>query len=528
MKNIKIWNIVYGLVLLVTVTAEVLAALAVKRLNMLPDSYMAAFIGVLALFAVGIGLLLFLPGKKPGKARRIAACVLAVVIVCGCVALRTVALDIVETLQLTSQDTLEITTREVYVLPDDPAAELADARDYTFGYIKDYDVDCTGQVLNEIHAQTGREVATAGYTDTLDMVRAFLNRRIDAMILNGGILDIIEGEDEFEDISEQTRVLAQIRVFETNDASALLPEQEDEETMIPEITQTREEEEETEPAEEIDFSELKPFAVYVSGSDSRDTEIVKNGRSDVNILAIVNPLTKQVLLVNSPRDFYVVNSAAGGTWEERHDKLTHCGAYGIKCSMNTLGNLYGVDIAYYVRINFSGFKRMIDALGGITVYSDYEFMAIGRTPIKEGENQLDGQQALDFARERKRVPGGDSDRGRHQMKVITAVIEKATTGTTIIHNYAGIMDSVEGMFLMNIPQELISALMKMQLSDMARWNVVSYSATGSFAVKECYSMPGVEISVLQPSYSSVNKASRLIDMVFAGELLTEEVINSIT
>lgn len=523
MKRNQIWNIVYACVLLITLAAEVLAILAVKRLNMLPDSYMAAFIGVLVLFGLGIGLLLFLKGKKSWKGRRIAACVLAVVVTCGCVALRTVALDIVETLQLTSTDTLEITTREIYVLPDDPAQELADTASYTFGFIKDYDVDCTAQVLNELQLQTGRDVTTAGFTNIFTMAKAFLEGRVDAMILNGGIISILEDIEEFEDFSDHARVLAQIRVFETNAASAVVPEQNENESVMAETEYTAEEE--TEPQEEeIDFSELKPFAVYVSGSDSRDTEIVKNSRSDVNILAIVNPLTKQVLLINTPRDYYIPNWAGG----YQLDKLTHCGVYGTKCSMNSLGNLYGVDVEYFVRINFTGFKKMIDALGGVTVYSDYEFMAIGRTPIKIGENTLDGQEALDFARERKRVPGGDADRGRHQMKVITAVIEKATSGTTIINNYSQIMESVEGMFEMNVPTELISSLMKMQLSDMARWNIVSYSATGYGDKGECYSAPGMELSVMKPNYSSVNKASRLIDMVFAGELLTEEVINSIT
>jgi len=519
MKN-KTWNIVYGVVLLLVLTVEVLCVFAVKRLNMLPDAYMAAFIGVLALFAAGIGLLLFLKGKKDGKGRKIAAFILAVVVICGCVALRTVALDIIETLQLTSQDTLEITTREVYVRPSDPAQTLWDARNYTFGYIKNYDENCTAQVLSEIQSKTKQDVATAGYHNIMDMIVAFTEKRIDAMILNAGIIEILADFEEYADFSAQSRMLAQIRVFETNSASAAIPSQEAAAAETPEAVIV----EVTEPTEPVDYSELKPFVVYFSGSDSHDTEIVQNGRADVNILAAVNPFTKQVLLINTPRDSYVQNWGGGYAY----DKLTHCGIYGIKSSMNSLGHLYDENVELYVRINFTGFKKMIDAIGGITVESDYEFMAIGRTPIVKGENTLDGQQALDFARERVRVPGGDNDRGRHQMKVITAAIEKATSGTTIINNYSEIMDSVEGMFLMNIPQEMVSALMKMQLSDMAQWNVVSYAISCGYGMEECYSMPGVEMSVLKPSYHSINKAARLIDMVMAGELLTEEVINSIT
>ena len=195
--------------------------------------------------------------------------------------------------------------------------------------------------------------------------------------------------------------------------------------------------------------------------------------------------------------------------------------------MDTLGNLYDVQIDYYVRINFSGFKKLIDALGGVTVYSDYAFTAITRTPIQEGENHLTGQQALDFARERYTLPGGDNERGKHQMQVITAVIEKATSGTAIISNYSDIMASVEGMFTMNIPIEMVSNLIKMQLSDLARWNVSSYAVTGSDAMEECYSAPGMDLAVIVPYDSSVSKATRLIDMIYDGEILTQEVINSI-
>ena len=114
------------------------------------------------------------------------------------------------------------------------------------------------------------------------------------------------------------------------------------------------------------------------------------------------------------------------------------------------------------------------------------------------------------------------------MQVIEAVIRKATSGTTMISNYSDIMASIEGMFTMNIPAEMISSLVKMQLSDMSRWNIVAYSATGSNSFEKCYSLPDMDLAVIIPYNTSVSKATRLIDMVFAGEMLTEEVINSMT
>ena len=524
MMKRNIWNILYLLIYLVMLAGEIFAIVKVIHLDMLPTLFLLALIGLLAVFSLVVGLLLFVKGKGEGKIRRITACVLAVILICGCVAIGTVASDVMKTLQATSREFFELPTREIYVLADNEAQDLTYTQGYTYGYLKDYDESCTNQVLDEIQTVVDGYVTTAGYVDIATMVHALLDGRIDAMILNGGVVGILEDTEEFTDFSERTRVLEQLRVEEeeplfvevTVPAENVESDREDEEVPDP----TQQDEPQT---GEVDYSALAPFVVYVSGSDSHDTEIVKNSRSDVNILAVVNPLTKQILLINTPRDYYVENYAGG--WER--DKLTHCGIYGTKCSMNTLGRLYGVDIEYYVRINFSGFKKLIDALGGITVYSDYAFTAITRTPIAEGENHLDGQQALDFARERATIPGGDNERGKHQMQVITAVIEKATSGSTIISNYSDIMDSVEGMFSMNVPMEMISNLMKMQLSDMAQWNIVSYSATGTYANLECYSVPGMLLSVVEPRYSSVNKASRLIDMVFAGELLTEEVINSI-
>ena len=528
MKKETVWKILTLVLFAGMLIAEVFAAITVVRLDMLPTGFLIGLLALLAVFAGVIGLLLFAKGKKSGKIRRIIAAVLAVMLLCGCAVISTVASDVRKTIQAMSRDMFDLPTREIYVLADNSAQELKEAHGFTYGYLKNYDADCTAQVIDRIRQEIGKDPHTAGYMSLGTMIQALLDNRVDAIILNGGIVGLLEDTEEFMDFSSMTRVLEQFRVEEEEVPLGDV-------VMTPDAVELPEDyiyiEEETEPTQEtVDYSSLEPFIVYVSGSDSYDTEIVQSGRSDVNILAVVNPLSKQVLLINTPRDYYVENPAAKGDLEkeEKLDKLTHCGVYGIKNSIRALSKLYNANIEYYVRINFSGFKKMIDALGGVTVYSDYAFTAITRTPIAEGENHLNGQQALDFARERKTLPDGDAARGRHQMKVITAVIEKATSGTTIISNYSDIMDSVEGMFTMNVPAELISELMKMQLSDMARWNIVSYSVTGSGLQAETYSMPGIELWVTQPNQYSVNKAIRLIDMVYAGERLTEEVINSIS
>lgn len=518
MKRNQSWKIIYIVIFLLMVTMEALAVSAVIRLDMLPKQYLFALLGILGAFTLAIGLLLFWQGKTDGRIRKITAAVLALLLLCGCTAIRTVASDVINTLKATGADDPKAAVRAVYVLDGNRARKLEDTAGYAYGYVKNYDESCTMQALEEVKRQTAGRISTAGYTNAFLMANALLEGRIDAIVLNAGYLSILEDTEGFSDFSGYVRLLSWVEVDETLETENPAQEEASQSATEPTAPQFGQ------PVTgKVDYGALKPFAVYVSGSDSYDSQIVMNSRSDVNILAVVNPLTRQILLLNTPRDYYVENTAGGG----KPDKLTHCGIYGTDCSMKTLGNLYGTQIDYYVRINFTGFKKLIDAMGGITVYSDYAFTAITRTPIAEGENHLTGQQALDFARERYTLKGGDNERGRHQMQVITAVIEKATSGSTVLSNYSEIMNSVEGMFSMNLPMDMLSNLMKMQLTDMAKWNIVSYSVTGTNAQKECYSVPGMELSVIEPSPASVSKASRLIDMIREGELLTEEVINSI-
>ena len=190
------------------------------------------------------------------------------------------------------------------------------------------------------------------------------------MLMNVAYVDVVEAQDGYETFSSRTRTLYD----------------HEEETVVTEDSQTAEKSITTDP-----------FVIYISGSDTR-TLTLTTSRSDVNILAVVNPSTKQVLLINTPRDYYVDTAASAGA----KDKLTHCGMYGIDCSMATLGNLYDEHVDYYVQINFNGFKTLVDAVGGITVESEKAFRTSeGGFYINQGTNQLNGTVALSYVRERK-------------------------------------------------------------------------------------------------------------------------------
>ena len=261
----------------------------------------------------------------------------------------------------------------------------------------------------------------------------------------------------------------------------------------------------------------EPFVIYLSGVDTRG-ELTEKARSDVNILAAVNPVTKRVALINTPRDYYV---DLAGT--DSKDKLTHAGLYGVETSMETLGNLYGVNVDHYIRINFAGFISIIDALGGVDVYSDQAFTSVGSpgyydpTTFVEGWNHLDGKAALAFARERHAFASGDIQRGINQMKVIDAMLNKIKS-PALLMGFSKIMDAASDCFVTSFSQDQISALVRMQLSDFAEWEIESYTVTGtSSSSTKCYSAKGQKLYVMKPDDASVSKAKEMIASVLGGE-----------
>ena len=395
-----------------------------------------------------------------------------------------------DTLQAIAENTVSTDSVAAYVLKENEARTLEDAKDYVFAITEKYDSEHTREALEKMGESLGKDLRTQSYDSVLDMVAALYSGNVDAMILNEAYVELIESQDGYESFSEKTRKLYDQKI----------------ETVVAKSSET----------EEKDITK-DPFIVYISGSDTRHLTLATS-RSDVNILVVVNPSTKQVLLLNTPRDYYVDTAACTGA----KDKLTHCGIYGIDCSMKTLGNLYDEPVDYHVQINFSGFETMVDAIGGITVDSDRAFRCSeGGYYISQGTNQLNGAVALSYVRERHSFSDGDITRGRHQMQVIEAIIKKVSSGTTILSSYSAILDSMEGMFTTSMGKTDISALVKMQLSDGASWNVKTFAVSGKGGSQKTYSMPDARSYVMYPDERQVSYAKILVDKVVDGRTLTE-------
>lgn len=355
----------------------------------------------------------------------------------------------------------------VVVKKDDPASNLMDASMYRFGTQTAVDQENTQTMLDNINKALGREVKVEQYGTVQELANALLEGRVDAAVYNQALDGLIT--DSIEDYSDKVRVLYHYGI----------------ETELEQKT--------------ADVGE--PFNVYISGIDV-DGPIATNSRSDVNIIMTVNPNTKKILLTTTPRDYYVQIPDISG---EQRDKLTHAGIYGVDASMRTLEQLYGIDISYYARVNFSSLVKIVDTLGGVDVDSDFEFTA-GGYQFKQGMNHLDGKQALAFSRERYSFEDGDNQRGKDQEKVLTAILNKAMS-PAILSNASALIADVSDSVQTNMTQEEMAKFIKMQLNDGASWTIESQAASGNGDTQACYSSGDQPLYVMWPDEAVVQSIS---------------------
>lgn len=372
------------------------------------------------------------------------------------------------------------------VLKDDPAQSIYDTKDYTFGILATNDRANTDKALAEVQAAVGKQPATMEYQDNDTLIDALYAKEVNAIIINEANRSPIE--EYYKTFSDDTRVL------NTHKVETVMEEEE----KLDDITKT-------------------PFNVYLSGIDVYGS-IKTTSRSDVNVIVTVNPNTKQILLTSTPRDYYVPLTVSNGI----PDKLTHAGIHGVDCSVGTLENLYDIKIDYYVRVNFTSVKKIVDLLGGVNVYSDYDFTSDWGPSFKKGYNHVNGKQALAFCRERHHFTNGDYQRGRDHQHMIEAILNKAMS-PDILPNYAKLLKTASKNFQTNMSTKEITALAKMQLNDMSQWTIKYANAAGSGASKTTYSYQSRKLYVCVPDYNSVAKITKRINKVL--EATPESVEN---
>lgn len=252
----------------------------------------------------------------------------------------------------------------------------------------------------------------------------------------------------------------------------------------------------------------KVFNIYISGIDTYGS-ISTVSRSDVNIIMTVNMNTHKILLTTTPRDAYVKIPGGGA---DQYDKLTHAGIYGVETSEQTLENLYGINIDYYARINFTSFLKLIDQLGGVTVHNDQAFTSLhGKFDFPVGDIQMNSEQALGFVRERYSLEGGDNDRGKNQEKVISAIVNKLASLKSV-SNFTSIVNNLQDSVQTNMSLDTINALANTQLDSGSKFTVTSQAVTGTGSTGQLtsYAMPNSSLYMMKLDDSSVESASQAI------------------
>ena len=477
MKKINFNKVLFAIMALLVVLFTVFLIYA----NILPLKYLILIIVILLLWLTGLFFLLIFKTKKgKNKKRKITGYVLSgLLVIIMIIAFYYINITL-GFFKGFNNNRYKEENYLVLVLQDSSFQSLTDLSN--IGYTSN-ELSNINEALTKLNEEI--TIENKQYDNTVTMFEDLINQNIDSVLIEESSMGIIY--EQHEDYEGLFRTLYTINIKT-----------------------------EIEIAKEADVTN-QPFVVYISGIDSYGS-IATVSRSDVNMVGVINPKTKQVLLLSIPRDYYVQLRGTTGY----KDKLTHAGLYGIETSVGTLEDLLATDINYYARVNFSSLEKIVDALGGVDVYSKYSFTSSKATGgtyyFAEGYNHMNGKQALAFSRERKRLPGGDRARGINQQAVIDGIIRKATS-PAIITGYSKILNSLKDSFQTNMSDNDMQKLIKMQLNDMASWNITSYSLDGTDGNDYTYSYPTQKLYVMLPIEETVTEAQNLIDKVIAGEML---------
>lgn len=468
-KNKKL-NLFSKLTFIIYLLISIVTLGIVVTLKILPIKYMLVGLSIYGLTTLISGILLM--NKKIKKQIKIVAniiCILFIIIFCLVFNYLNKTLNFMDKI-LAKEYQLE----EYYVLVLESSG-YENLNQVTNLQIGIYDGDDNyKKALDELDKKISFKEKK--YKNYVEAATALLEKKEEVILMNASYKTILD--EQLIEFGENVRILDTITVKIKNESTV----------------------------ENVDVTK-ESFNIYISGIDIYgDISLVS--RSDVNMIATINPTTHEILLTSIPRDFYVQLHGTTGY----KDKLTHAGLYGINMSVTTLEDLFEINIDYYVRVNFTTLINLVDAIGGINVYSDLSFTALTDSSCKyvKGNNQLTGKCALAFSRERYAYQEGDRHRVQNQQNVLTAILNKTLSSKTLITKYTSILESLGSSFQTNMPKDKIYSLVNMQLDEMPSWNVESISVNGSDSYNYTYSYSASKLYVMEPNMKTVATATSKI------------------
>ena len=473
-KNI-IWRSIGGV--LVVAQAVISVMLMASLINTgIVAGWIVAVAGVVLAALLILNIVMLVIRKETGVVMRIICAVISLICIIGGVfALRyTDAFN--EFLGKVTAQKPEMKQYSVIVLNDSKYNDINDLKNKSVGFLK----TDPKAMSAEQYLQAKVKIEAGFYEDTQVMAEMLGTGLIDAITLETDRLEMLK--EESQDIVEKIKV---IYTFEIElDGEAM----------------------------EVSNKELttEPFVVYISGSDSR-AGVKATARSDVNIIAAVNPKEHKILLVTIPRDMYVQLHDTTGL----KDKLTHAGVYGINMSKNTIEDFLGIQIDHTIKVSFDTVVKVVDQLDGIEINSDQAMRLTTNGKTCEyvvGVQHVDGDCALRFARERKSYETGDRHRGENQQAVITSIIDKLSSSRNYLLKVPEILNIAADSFETTFERDDITAFVREQLTNPAKWQVESIQVDGTGAYEPTYSMgANLPLYVMIPNEATVVNATNKIN-----------------
>lgn len=462
----------------------------VIRLNVLPSKFLFPLtIGVVVLDAIFILLLIYFSKNVVSKI----VCILLTLVICAAscmggyyISKTQGALSNITNVAKHAKNTVSVIVKESSSIKN-----KSQLNGVSVGSLR-LNEQGSKKALKELSGE-GIVLNQTEYDSMTALLEAFYNGEVDSIIINESSRSQILDMEAYSNFDSNTRVVYQTSYKVKNNDSA---------TSVSDITS-------------------KPFNVLISGSDTRGG-FDENGRSDVIMIATVNPKTHTILLTSVPRDFYVTTAcdAGDGCMQGALDKITHTGIHGTNTTKRTVEQLLGIEINYTFKVGFDTVTDLVDALGGVDVnvepgYATNSFAALSGFSVHEGVNHLNGEQALAFARERYSYTEGDRQRTKNQQQVLMGIVKEATK-PSVITNYAAIMDTMANTFSTTMSNAEITDLIKYQLNNNPTWKMEQYMVDGTGDTLMCAEL-GDAASVMVPDQSTVKMAKDKINAVLAGK-----------
>ena len=458
----------------------------VIRLNVLPSKFLFPLtIGVVVLDAIFILLLIYFSKNVVSKI----VCILLTLVICAAscmggyyISKTQGALSNITNVAKHAKNTVSVIVKESSSIKN-----KSQLNGVSVGSLR-LNEQGSKKALKELSSE-GIVLNQKEYDSMTALLEAFYNGEVDSIIINESSRSQILDMEAYSNFDSNTRVVYQTSYKVKNNDSA---------TSVSDITS-------------------KPFNVLISGSDTRGG-FDENGRSDVIMIATVNPKTHTILLTSVPRDFYVTTAcdAGDGCMQGALDKITHTGIHGTNTTKRTVEQLLGIEINYTFKVGFDTVTKLVDTLGGVDVYVEPGYATTtSEFSVHEGVNHLNAQQALAFARERYSYTEGDRQRTKNQQQVLMGIVKEATK-PSVITNYAAIMDTMANTFSTTMSNAEITDLIKYQLNNNPTWKMEQYMVDGTGDTLMCAEL-GDAASVMVPDQSTVKMAKDKINAVLAGK-----------